>query len=75
MQQFILFRIKDHDSTVDITDDDMDDDLIQVLEDIRLTKQREDEDTLPEILVRLIEITELNERYQYVNTSSNCVLL
>ena len=38
------------------------------------TTQREDEDTLPEIL-RLIEITELNERYQYVNTSSNCVLL
>ena len=59
--QYILFRIKDHDSTVDTTDDDnMDDDIIQVLEDIRLTQQREDEDSLPEIL-RQIENEEFNE--------------
>ena len=58
--QYILFRIKDHDSRVDITDDDMDDDFIQVLEDIRLTQRRKDEDTLPEIL-RRIENTEFNE--------------
>ena len=58
--QYILFRIKDHDSTDDITDDDMDDDFIQVLEDIRLTQRREDEDTLPEIL-RPIENIEFNE--------------
>jgi hypothetical protein len=58
--QYILFRIKDHDSTDDITDDDMDDDFIQVLEDIRLTQQLEDEDILPEIL-RQIKKTEFNE--------------
>ena len=49
----ILFRIKDYDSTIDITDYDIDEDFIQVLEDIRLAQQREDDDTLPDILMQI----------------------
>ena len=53
--QYILFL-----SRIMTPDDDMDDDFMQVPEDTRLTQQREDEDTLPDIL-RQIENTEFDE--------------
>jgi hypothetical protein len=62
--QYILFRIKDHDSTLDLTEESdsysTDTQSTQeVVAEIYLSQQKEDEESLPDIL-RQIDLLESN---------------